>query len=225
MEAMRTHNIGSRAPSSPPTPTNSAATARGELRAWFGQTVLGLLPDLTATARRFTRHQADAEDLIAETVTRAWKHLPELKDRTRFRGWVFRILTNTWISDCRARRSRPVHEPLPTDDDCFSLFERLHQPFLLWWGNPEREFLNNLLREDLERAVDELPEDFRAAVVLADVHGFAYKEIAGMLGVPIGTVRSRLARGRSRLQGALWEHARERGWVDETEIPQDRRGT
>src|SRR5690606_19772968 len=143
-----------------------------------------LLPDLTATALRFTGNRADAEDLVAETVTRAWKHLPGLKERTRFRGWIFRILTNTWISDCRARRSRPTHVPLSEEDDCFSVFERLHQPFLLWWGNPEQDFLNSLLRDDLEQAVDELPEDFRAAVVLADVHGFPYREIAEMLDVP-----------------------------------------
>jgi RNA polymerase sigma-70 factor, ECF subfamily len=218
-------NVASQVPASPSAPAGSEAAARRELRAWFGQTILDLLPDLTATARRFTRDRADAEDLVAEAVTRAWQHLPELNDRTRFRGWIFRILTNAWISDCRARRNRPAHEPLPDEDDCFSLFERLHQPFLLWWGNPEREFLNNLLRDDLEQAVDDLPEDFRAAVVLADVHGFAYQEVAEMLGVPVGTVRSRLARGRSRLQRALWDHARERGWVDASETPRDGRGT
>ena len=195
-------------------PEDPQARARGELRPWFGRAVLELLPDLTAMARRFTRNQADAEDLVADTVARAWMQLPHLNDRARFRGWIFRILTNGWISEYRKRQSRPVHEPLPEEDDCFSLFERLHQPFLLWWGNSEREFLNDLLREDLERSVDGLPEEFRAAVVLADVHGFTYAEIAGMLDVPIGTVRSRLARGRARLQRALWEHARERGWRD-----------
>lgn len=200
-------------PASSPSEPAAAGDGRAEARDWFGASILAMLPDLTSTALRFTRDRMDAEDLVAETVTKAWAGLPRLEDRERFRGWVFRILTNTWISHRRGRKSRPVHEPLPEDDECFSIFERLHQPFLLWGGNPEREFLNGVLREDLERAVDALPADFRAAVVLADVHGFAYREIATMLRIPVGTVRSRLARGRSRLQEALWEHARDRGWV------------
>lgn len=197
----------------PSAPADGSVPVRDGAREWFGQEILVLLPDLTSTALRLTRDRADAEDLVAEAVTKAWDHLPDLKDRARFRGWIFRILTNTWISERRARSSRPVHESLSDEAACFSLFERLHQPFLLWWGNPEREFLNGLLREDLERAVDALPDEFRVAVVLADVHGFSYGEIAETLEVPIGTVRSRLARGRSRLQEALWEHARDRGWV------------
>lgn len=206
-----------------PAAYGASALATAATREWFGERILELLPDLTSTALRFTRNPADAEDLVADTVTKAWKHLQDLEDRNRFRGWIFRILTNAWISHCRVRSSRPVHEPLPEEDDCFSLFERLHQPFLLWWSNPERVFLNNLLREDLERAVDALPEDFRAVVVLADVQGFSYQEIAEMLHIPIGTVRSRLSRGRSRLQRSLWEHARDRGWEAWSENPQSGR--
>jgi RNA polymerase sigma-70 factor (ECF subfamily) len=93
----------------------------------------------------------------------------------------------------------------------FSLFERLHQPFLLWWGTPEQDFLDRLLREDLIRAIEALPERFRIVVVLADVQGLSYLEIAGSLEVPIGTVRSRLARGRALLQKALWDHACDAG--------------
>ena len=187
------------------------------IRDWFGTAVLDLLPDLNSTALRFTRDATEAEDLVAEAVTKAWKNLGSLNDRARLRGWIFRILTTTWISDCRARQSRPAQESLPDEDDCFSLFERLHQPFLLWWGNPEQDFLNNLLREDLERAIAALPEEFRPVVIFADVNGFSYGEIAEMLAIPIGTVRSRLARGRSRLQQSLWEHARDRGWVEPME--------
>jgi RNA polymerase sigma-70 factor (ECF subfamily) len=95
--------------------------------------------------------------------------------------------------------------------EAFSLFEEIHQPFLLWWGNPEQEFLNKLLREDLERAVDGLPEAYRAVVVLADLEGLAYAEIAESLDIPVGTVRSRLARARAQLQKALWIHAQEAG--------------
>lgn len=220
MTARQTGTSNSSAPSPRP---DRGRIARAERRDWFAEAVLDLLPDLNSTALRFTRNPTDAEDLVAETVTKAWDQLPTLKDRLRFRGWIFRILTNTWISDCRARSARPVHEPIPDEDDCFSLFERLHQPFLLWWGNPEREFLNGLLREDLEHAIDALPDEFRVAVVLTDLHGFSYREVAETLEIPIGTVRSRLARGRSRLQQALWEHARERGWVEQAEGHQARR--
>ena len=92
-----------------------------------------------------------------------------------------------------------------------SLFERLHQPFLLWWGTPEQEFLNRLLREDLVRSIEALPELYRIVVVMADVQGFPYGEIACALEIPVGTVRSRLARGRALLQKALWEHACDAG--------------
>jgi RNA polymerase sigma factor (sigma-70 family) len=87
------------------------------LREWFEQSIVGLLPDLHATALRFTRNDADAEDLVADAVTRAWEHLPGLSDRAHFRGWIFRILTNSWISECRARRSHPVQEPLSEQAD------------------------------------------------------------------------------------------------------------
>jgi RNA polymerase sigma-70 factor (ECF subfamily) len=90
----------------------------------------------------------------------------------------------------------------------------LHQPFLLWWGNPEQEFLTHLLQEDLERALAQLPEPYRLAVLLADVQGLSYQEIADALELPIGTVRSRLARGRSQLQKALWKHAQDAGLSD-----------
>lgn len=191
----------------------------GENDAWFEGEVLGVLPDLYGTALRLTQNPADAEDLVAEAVAKAWAHLSDLSDPARFRGWIFRILTTTFLSDCRVRRRQPPQEPLPDEGAEFSLFERLHQPFLLWWGNPEQEFLNTLLREDLERAVDALPEAFRVVVVLAEVRGFSYQEIADTLGVPLGTVRSRLARGRSLLQRALWEHARDAGLISSKPEP------
>jgi RNA polymerase sigma-70 factor (ECF subfamily) len=118
------------------------------------------------------------------------------------------------LSARRTDARRGVHEALEDDtDEPFSIFEQLHAPILLWWGNPEQEFLNKLLREDLERAVDALPEPFRVVLVLADMQGCAYQEIAGTLQIPIGTVRSRLARARALVQRALWRHAQELGLV------------
>jgi RNA polymerase sigma-70 factor (ECF subfamily) len=128
---------------------------------------------------------------------------------------MFRILTNTFISERRKTLARPREERLVDEssegEGTFSLFERLHQPFLLWFANPEQEFLDKLLREDLERAIAALPEHYRVVVVLADVEGFKYSEIAEALDLPVGTVRSRLARARCALQRTLWNVARDHG--------------
>jgi RNA polymerase sigma-70 factor (ECF subfamily) len=180
-------------------------------RAWFEQAVLQLLPELVGTARRLARNREDAEDLVAEAITRAWLRRATLREPERFAGWMIRILTNLFLSQCRSEASHP-HETLdPGLEESFSLFERLHQPFLLWWGTPEQDFLDRLLEEDLVRAIEALPEPFRIVVTLSDVQGFSYGEIAQALAVPIGTIRSRLARGRALLQRALWEHACDAG--------------
>jgi RNA polymerase sigma-70 factor (ECF subfamily) len=144
-----------------------------------------------------------------------------LKERAAFRGWTFRILSNAFVSQRRSGAVRAVEESLdePGGTEGFSLFERLHQPFLLWWGNPEREFFDRLLRDDLERAIDALPEVFRVVVVLADVQGLSYREIADALDIPIGTVRSRLARARGQMQRMLWEQGRDAGLVGERRSP------
>ena len=131
--------------------------------------------------------------------------------------WLFQILNNTFISHwrCRCRRQERESEPFTEDDDPeaeeFSLFRKLHQPFLLWWGTPEQQLLNDVLQEDLQHALDALPDAFRVVVVLVEVQGYTYEEAAEMLQVPLGTVRSRLSRGRGLLQKALWRQAREAG--------------
>jgi RNA polymerase sigma-70 factor (ECF subfamily) len=184
-------------------------------RAWFEQSVMQVLPELVGSARRLARNKHDAEDLVAEAIARAWMHRSSLADRERFNGWILRILTNLYLSQRRRDASHPPAECLDLldgeEDSRFSIFERLHQPFLLWWSSPEQEFIDKLVREDLVRAIDGLPEPFRMVVVLADVQGWSYGEIAESLGVPIGTIRSRLARGRAALQKSLWEHACDAG--------------
>jgi RNA polymerase sigma-70 factor (ECF subfamily) len=187
-------------------------------REWFGAIVTDLLPSLYGTALRFTRNRAEAEDLVADTVARAWSHLEELADRERLRGWLFRILTNGFLSLRRSDARHGVPESLDDNDEGFSLFEQLHAPILLFWGSPEQEFLNKVLREDLARAVDALPEPFRVVVVMADINSCTYQEIAETLQVPIGTVRSRLARARGLLQKALWMHAQDAGLVSRKQL-------
>ena len=181
----------------------------------FETQVLAILGPLHGVARRLTRNEADAEDLVAESITRAWQARASLADAGAFRAWVFRILNNTFISERRKTLARPREELLVEEsgdeEGAFSIFERLHQPFLLWFANPEQEFLDKLLREDLDRAIAALPEHYRVVVVLADVEGLTYGEIAEALDVPVGTVRSRLARGRNALQRTLWTVARDHG--------------
>jgi RNA polymerase sigma-70 factor (ECF subfamily) len=181
----------------------------------FEAEVMAILGRLHGVARRLTRHDADAEDLVSETICRAWRSCESLEDEGAFRGWIFRILNNTFISDQRRRRARPqfesFEESFEEDSPPFSVFDQLHQPFLLWFSNPEQAFVDRLLRDDLDRALAALPDHYRLVVILSDLEELRYAEIAEALGIPIGTVRSRLARARSALQKTLWRQAQERG--------------
>jgi len=187
---------------------------------WFEEQIGEVLDDLYGSALRLTKNRADAEDLVGEAVAKAFKSLDTLKDLKAFRGWIFRILSNCFISECRKRKTR-AEAPVDfaneeSEEGDFWLFDKLHQPFLLWWGNPEQAFLNELLRDDLINAIDELPHDFRVVLVMAELEGLSYQDIAGALDVPVGTVRSRLSRARSILQKALWEHAQDQGIAGNT---------
>jgi len=195
----------------------AAVSNEADKREFFETAVANVMDRLYGTALRFTRNAADAEDLMAETLAKAWSALPQLDDRDRFDGWIMRILSNTYISQWRRRN---VHDEIFEDDLCThdledkdSLYARLHQPFLLWWGTPEQTFVNNLLTEEIERALDALPDAYRIVVVMVEVLGFTYGEVAESLEVPVGTVRSRLSRGRKELQNGLWHNAREAGLV------------
>lgn len=182
----------------------------------FETEVLGLLGKLNGVARRLTGNDADAEDLVADTVTKAWRCLDSLENEAAFKGWMFRILNNTFISDTRKASARPRLESLQAEDGSdedaeFSIFEQMHQPFLLWFSTPEQEFVDKLLREDIDKALRGLPEHYRVVVILSDLEEFSYGEIAETLGIPVGTVRSRLARARGALQKILWRQARDAG--------------
>ena len=185
------------------------------LREIFAAEIERLADRLYGTALRFTRNPEQAEDLVAETVAKAWARLDELRDPQALEGWLQRILANTFISHWRHHRASPemTLETIEEGHEHFSLFEQLHQPFLLWWTNPEEAAVQKLLREDMDKALDCLPDAFRIVVILVDVQGHSYAEAAEILGAPVGTVRSRLARGRSKLQKLLWQHAQDAGLV------------
>lgn len=189
-------------------------------RARLTQYIESHLGQLYGTARRLTRHPDDAEDLVADTVERAWKGIETLEDPARIGPWLMRIMTNHFISERRKAVYRTPHEEYieepEGDEKPFSIFERLHQPILLWWGNPEQQFLDRLMQEDIEAALDGLPDGFRVVIVLADVEGMKYHEIAESLGLPVGTVRSRLARARSQMQKCLWQYALDKGLVEQS---------
>lgn len=202
----------------PETASHLTMTLPTSPREHFAQHVEAHLGQLYRTALRLTRNPHDAEDLVADTVERAWSCLDTLQDPTRLGSWILRIMTNHFISERRKAVYRTPHEEYieePEGDGApFSIFERLHQPILLWWGNPEQQFLDQLLQEDVQAALDRLPDAFRVVIVLADVEGLKYHEIAETLDVPVGTVRSRLARARSLLQKSLWQHAVDKGLVE-----------
>ena len=188
-------------------------------RKTFENQVIDLLGRMHGVASRLTGNDADAEDLVAETVARAWRALDTLEHEAAFRGWIFKILHNTFLDECRRRGARPQFESFgceepeePEEGEVqFSIFEQMHQPFLLWFSNPEQEFLDKILRDDLNRALATLPEHYRIVVILSDLEEFSYSEIATTLAVPVGTVRSRLARARGMLQKILWQQARDAG--------------
>ena len=169
------------------------------------------MASLFSTARRLTGNQADAEDLVQETYLRAFRSYASFTAGTNLRAWLFRILTNTHINRFRAKQRR-VDETELDDLEDFYLYKRL-QDRRNFGQSAEDELLQTFSEAEVVAAVESLPENYRMAVLLADVEGFAYKEIAEILDIPIGTVMSRLHRGRKALQKELYDFAASRGLV------------
>ncbi len=192
-------------------------TSEADQRTLFESAVARLMDRLYGVALRFTKNPANAEDLLADTLIKAWKNIDSLDNFDSFDGWIMRILSNTYISQWRREKTAEGIFEADVDvddlDDSQSLYARLHQPFLLWWGTPEQTFVNNLLVKDIEKAVDELPDAYRVVVIMVEVLGFTYEEVSSSIEVPVGTVRSRLNRGRRKLQDALWQNAKDAGLV------------
>jgi len=168
---------------------------------------------LFGAAMRMTRNNADAEDLVQETFLRAYRGYGRFEEGTNLRAWLYRILTNTFINNYRAKQRRPEESDLGEVEDLY-LYRRLGGLEASQRGrSAEDELLDLVTDSEVKDALEALPEQFRIAVLLADIEGFSYKEIAEMLDIPIGTVMSRLHRGRKGLQKSLGEFAERRGLI------------
>ncbi len=184
----------------------------------FVELTADLAGPLLAAARRMTQSTADAEDLTQETYLRAYRGFGGFSEGTNLKAWMFRILTNAYINRYRAAQRRVDETELDEGED-FYLFRRLGGLEAAAAGrSAEDEVMALFTESEVTEAVEALPEQYRMAVLLADVEGFAYKEIAEILDIPIGTVMSRLHRGRRRLQERLYDFAQRRGLAAPREI-------
>jgi RNA polymerase sigma-70 factor (ECF subfamily) len=178
----------------------------------FVEVSMEFMGQLYSAALRMTRNPQDAEDLVQETYLKAYRAYESFQEGTNLKAWLYRILTNTYINIYRAKQRKPDESELDEVEELY-LYRK--------WGNSQNELgksaeevvLNSLTDDDIKAAVEALPEQFRIAVLLADVEGFSYQEIAEILAVPSGTVMSRIHRGRKLLQKYLHEYAIRQGLI------------
>ncbi len=177
----------------------------------FERDALQYSRQLYSAAMRMARNPADAEDLVQETFLKAYRAYDSFEEGTNLKAWLYRILTNTYINKYRKDSRRPGEVDLSDVEDLY-LYRRLGSEDTAEAARTtEDRVLDGLVESDIKAAVEELPETFRMPVLLADLEGFSYKEIAEILDIPIGTVMSRLHRGRKAMQKRLWEFAGDRG--------------
>lgn len=189
------------------TDDGDACVAEDQMKAAFRHLIEQHLNALYGLARRLTRHQADAEDLVSEAITKAWAAFASLDDQARFKPWILRILHHCFISQYRRQRTRIELVTVADEGDIFALLDTMPDAFLAAWGDPERDYSNKLLARDIGQAIDALPSVYQSVIVLVHVDGLSYAEAAEVLSLPLGTVRSRIKRGRTLLQKHLWQQA------------------
>jgi len=178
----------------------------------FEKEALVHIDSLFRTALRMTKNEGDADDLVQEAFLKAWRFWDKFQEGSNCRAWLFKIMTNIFINNYRAKAWTPQTIDLEDVDDDF-LFGQLSA--LGPTDDPEKHFFNKVFDDDVKKAIEELPDDFRLVVVLSFLEGFSYQEIADIVNLNIGTVKSRLHRGRKLLQKSLWEYAVKNGFVKE----------
>ncbi len=209
-ETMTDSHATVEAPTVPAVEEVDVATETEEERsARFERDALPFLDQLYSAAMRMTRNPADAEDLVQETFAKAYSSFHQFRPGTNLKAWLYRILTNTYINSYRKKQREPQLSDGENVEDWQLARAESHTSSGL--KSAETVALENLPDSDVKEALQQLAPDFRLAVFLADVEGFSYKEIAGIMGTPIGTVMSRLNRGRTQLRKLLADYARDRG--------------
>jgi len=193
------------------TPMKSAEANEHEQGWNFEKAAMPYVDSLYNTAYRMTRNSEDAEDLVQETYLKAYKYYDKFEEGTNFKAWLFKIMKNTFINNYRKKKLTPHKIDFSEIEESYERVIQKNAPDLI--KDPESEIFQDMMDEDVKRSLDTLPHDYKMVVLLADLEGFSYKEIAEILDCPVGTVMSRLYRGRKMLERTLLEYAKKYGYI------------